>query len=150
MNNSCEQPRHPAIMQTIAATTLLLMTLSLGVAESSDDSSPVEALMKRISRSMKKLSRQYDNEASLSSSLELLEQMIKANAEAAILIPESVGDRTGEEREKYLARYREGMAELGQCLSKLKAALEANEIGQAEALMEAAYALRDKFHDELL
>ncbi|MFM7376218.1 MAG: cytochrome b562 [Chthoniobacterales bacterium] len=150
MNNSCEQPRHPAIMQTIAATTLLLMTLSLGVAESSDDSSPVEALMKRISRSMKKLSRQYDNEASLSSSLELLEQMIKANAEAATLIPESVGDRTGEEREKYLARYREGMAELGQCLSKLKAALEANEIGQAEALMEAAYALRDKFHDELL
>lgn len=137
-------------MQTIAATTLLLMTLSLGVAESSDDSSPVEALMKRISRSMKKLSRQYDNEASLSSSLELLEQMIKANAEAATLIPESVGDRTGEEREKYLARYREGMAELGQCLSKLKAALEANEIGQAEALMEAAYALRDKFHDELL
>lgn len=150
MNNSCEQPRHPAIMQTIAATTLLLMTLSLGVAESSDDSSPVEALMKRISRSMKKLSRQYDNEASRSSSLELLEQMIKANAEAAILIPESVGDRTGEEREKYLARYREGMAELGQCLSELKAALEANEIGQAEALMEAAYALRDKFHDELL
>lgn len=99
---------------------------------------------------MKKLSRQYDNEASLSSSLELLEQMIKANAEAATLIPESVGDRTGEEREKYLARYREGMAELGQCLSELKAALEANEIGQAEAFMEAAYALRDKFHDELL
>ncbi|MEY3481369.1 MAG: hypothetical protein RIQ71_2144 [Verrucomicrobiota bacterium] len=136
--------------RTILAAGILLLTVSFGRAESDEESSPVEMLMGKISRNMKKLSRQFDNDASRSSSLELVDEMIKANAQAASLVPDSVGERSGGEREKYLARYREGMAELGKCLASLKAALEANEPGQAEALMDEAYALRDKFHEELL
>jgi len=106
--------------------------------------------MGMISRNMKKLSRQFENEASRPSSVELLNEMIKANAQAATLVPDSVGDRSGREREEYLARYREGMTELGKCLASLKTALEANDSGQADALIVEVYALRDKLHEELL
>lgn len=105
--------------------------------------------MGQVSRDLKKLSRQAGNKNSQASSLELIDAMIKANAEAAELTPESVGNRAGEEREKYLARYRDGMAELGGCLAKLKVALELNDAAQAEALIEEAYDLRKKYHTEL-
>jgi soluble cytochrome b562 len=123
---------------------------STSPAEDEDNPSPVDLLMESISRDMKKLSRQFDHAASKDSSLELVDGMIKANTEAKSLEPESVGDRAGAEREAYLARYREGMDELGQCLSSLKTALETDHTGEAEALIDKAYALRKQYHDELL
>ncbi len=139
-----------ARLRPIVAVICLLLLVPAGRTEKEDAASPVDVLMGRISRDLKKLSRQFDNEAARASSLEFVDDMIKANAEAATLVPESVGDRSGEEREKYLARYREGMADLGKVLSDLKAALEANDAGKAEALIDEAYALRKKYHEELL
>jgi len=128
----------------------LLCLLVPCVADDGENASPVDLLMEQVSRDLKKLSRQLDNEASKTSSLQLVDAMIEANDEAKALTPESVGDRTGEEREKYLARYREGMDELAQCLASLKAALLAGDAGKAEELVEEAYALRKKYHEELL
>jgi len=128
----------------------LLCLLVPCAADDGDNPSPVDLLMEQVSRDLKKLSRQLDNEASKPSSLQLVDAMIKANEEAKALNPSSVGDRTGDEREKYLARYREGMDELGQCLASLKAALLADDTGKAEELVEQAYGLRKKYHEELL
>jgi len=148
-NRSAQRDPH-LFVRPLAATFCLLLFATAVRAEDDDGGSPVDALMDRIARGMKKLSRQFDSEAARTSSLELVGEMIKANAEAASLEPASVGDRSGEEREKYLARYAEGMAELGQCLANLKAALEAGDIGRVEELIDEAYALRKKYHDELL
>ena len=139
-----------ASLRTIITAVCLLLLAPGSRAEEEDSASPVDVLMGRVSRDLKKLSRQFDNEAARASSLELVDNMIKANAEAATLVPESVGDRSGEERDKYLARYREGMADLGNVLVGLKAALEANDTGKAEALVDEAYALRKQYHEELL
>lgn len=131
---------------------LLALVLFTATAPAEDDEppSPVDILMESISRDLKKLSRQFDNAASKASSLQLVEAMIKANTEATALTPESVGDRAGAERESYLARYREGMEELSQCLAALKVALEKDNAGEAGALIDRAYALRKQYHDELL
>lgn len=138
------------MLRPLFLASILAAAISTSPAEDEDKSSPVDLLMESISRDMKKLSRQFDNAASKASSLELVDAMIKANTEAKSLDPESVGDRAGAERDAYLARYREGMDELGQCLSSLKAALETDNTGDAEALIDKAYALRKKYHDELL
>lgn len=129
---------------------LVLACAAPCAAEDQEDSSPVDARMEQISRDLKKLSRQLGHEESKSTSVQLIEAMIKANNEAKNLTPESVGDRSGEEREKYLARYRQGMDRLAECLSSLKAAILADDTGKAEQLVEEAYALREKYHDELL
>jgi soluble cytochrome b562 len=129
--------------------SILLAAPAFSRADDEENESPVDLLMGQVSRDLKKLSRQAGNKNSQASSLELIDAMIKANAEAAELTPESVGNRAGEEREKYLARYSDGMAELGGCLAKLKVALESNDAAQAEALIEEAYDLRKKYHTEL-
>jgi len=134
----------------LTITALLLCYAADVRADADENPSPVDLLMEQISRDLKKLSRQFDNKASLASSLALVDAMIKANNEAKGLVPESVGDRTGERREAYLARYREGMDELGRCLGSLKVALESGEHGTAEALIDEVHALRKKYHDELL
>lgn len=147
-----------ATKPTLAAMRVFLLTIAASLlgsicmiqAEEEESSSPVDLLMEQISRDLKKLSRQFDNEASRTSSLELIDAMIKSNNEAKALVPESVGDRTGAERENYLVRYREGMDELGRCLASLKAAVSSGDAGQTEALIDEAYALRKKYHDELL
>lgn len=139
-----------SILRKFLLAALLAAAISTSLAEDEDESSPVDQLMESISRDMKKLSRQFDNAAAKASSLELVDAMIKANTQAKSLEPESVGDRAGAEREAYLARYREGMDELGQCLSSLKAALEIDNTGEAEAFIDKAYALRKKYHGELL
>ena len=135
-------------LPTIAAS--LLCSTCIVRADEEEISSPVDLLMEQISRDLKKLSRQFDNEASRASSLELIDAMLKSNNEAKALVPESVGDRTGAERETYLRRYQEGMEELGRCLTSLKTALASGEAGKSEALIDEAYALRKKYHDELL
>jgi soluble cytochrome b562 len=137
----------PRVAALIAAG-LLVATIP-GLA-SEEDASPVDLLMEQISRDLKKLSRQFDNAASRESSLALARAMIKANDEAKVLEPISVGRRTGAERTNYLARYREGMDELGRVLTSLLSALEADDATAAETLIDEAYALRKKFHDELL
>lgn len=135
---------------------LVMVALCLGaqtilcLADEESPSSPVDLLMESISRDLKKLSRQFDNPASKASSRELVNAMIKANTGAKSITPESVGERTGAERETYLARYREGMEELGRCLADLKRALESDDHGAAEVLIEQVYGLRKKYHDELL
>ena len=130
----------------------MMLTTWVTTCPAADDEqpSPVELLMECISRDMKKLSRQFDNASSKVSSLELVDAMIKANTEAKSLTPASVGTRTRTERDTYLTRYREGMDELARCLASLKAALETENTGEAEALIDRAYALRKQYHDELL
>lgn len=150
MKNLPESLRHIAASHIVIALALLLLSISLSGAESAEEPSPVEALMENISRNMKKLSRQFDNEASRDSSIRLIDEMIKACLQAVKLEPDSLGSRNGEEKERYLARYREGLSELGRCLAAAKAALEANESGRAETLIDDAYVLREKFHEELL
>lgn len=150
MKNRLTLHRTALRFRPLTATLCLLLLAAPGRAEDEDVGSPVDALMDRIARGMKKLSRQFDSEAARASSLEMVDEMIKANAEAAALKPASVGDRSGEEREKYLARYAEGMAELGRCLADLKTALESGDTTRVEELIDEAYALRKKYHDELL
>lgn len=132
--------------------TILIALLSLPVCRGDDDEedSPVDLRMEQVSRDLKKLSRQVENENSRDSSLGLVDSMIKANAEAVDLIPESVGDREGNERKKYLALYRHGMEELGECLAELKAAIEKNDTARAAELVEKAYDLREEYHKKLL
>jgi soluble cytochrome b562 len=134
----------PAIAASLLGTTCMVR------ADEEEISSPVDLLMEQISRDLKKLSRQFDNEASRASSLELIDAMLQSNNEAKALVPASVGDRTGAEREIYLRRYQEGMEELGRCLTSLKTALASGDAGKTEALIDEAYALRKKYHDELL
>lgn len=134
----------------LTITALVLCSTYIVRADQEEISSPVDLLMEQVSRDLKKLSRQFDNVASKASSLDLIDAMIKSNNEAKALVPESVGDRTGAARETYLLRYREGMEELGRCLVSLKTAVAAGEDGITEALLDEAYALRKKFHDELL
>ena len=136
------------ILPVIAAS--LLGTTCMVRADEEEISSPVDLLMEQISRDLKKLSRQFDKEASRASSLELIDAMLQSNNEAKALVPASVGDRTGAERETYLRRYQEGMEELGRCLTSLKTALASGDAGKTEALIDEAYALRKKYHDELL
>lgn len=124
--------------------------LIVSPAGADDASSPVDLLMENISRDLKKLSRQIGNASLRTSSIKLVDAMIVANSDAAALVPESVGGRSGAEREKYLARYRAGMEEMGKCLALLKTALLDQNDGQAEILIELVYSLREKYHQELL
>ena len=118
-------------------------------AEEENDSSPVDLLLEQVSRDLKKLSRQFENPASRESSLALADALIEATSKAKQLEPESVGDRSGAEREEYMALYRQGMDALLVQFQTLKAALEKEEPGTAEAAFEEAYALREKYHTEL-
>lgn len=136
-------------LRLLYATLLLLLSIPACRGDD-EESSPVDLLMEQVSRDLKKLSRQFENPNSRDSSLELADAMIKANIEAAGLVPESVGEREGEEREKYLARYRHGMEELGKCFAALRSAIEADDSARAEELIDEAYALRKKYHTELL
>ncbi len=131
---------------TIAAVAIL----SVGArAEDEDASSPVDLLLEQVSRDLKKLSRQLDNPESRASSLSLADQLIEATSKARGLQPESAGERSGEELERYMALYHQGMDALLAQFQTLKTAIEADEPGSAEAAIEEAYSLREKYHTEL-
>lgn len=119
-------------------------------AEEEDQPSPVDLLLEQVSRDLKKLSRQFDNPESRNSSLGLADKLIEAATKARGMQPESAGERTGEELEKYMSLYHEGMDALLLQFRALKKAIESDEIGTAEAAIEESYALREKYHKELL
>lgn len=130
----------------MAAVALLATEARAG---DEDESSPVDLLLEQVSRDLKKLSRQFDNPASRDSSLALADQLIEAASKARGLQPESAGGRSGEERERYMALYHRGMDALLAQFQTLKTAIEADETGSAEAAIEEAYSLREKYHTEL-
>ena len=130
----------------MAAVAILAMGAR---AEDEDTSSPVDLLLEQVSRDLKKLSRQFDNPESRGSSLTLADRLIEAASKARGLQPESAGGRSGEELEKYMALYHQGMDALLAQFQTLKTAIEAGETGSAEAAIEEAYALREKYHTEL-
>ncbi len=118
-------------------------------AEDEDKSSPVDLLLEQVSRDLKKLSRQLDNPESRNSSLSLAGQLIEAASKARGLQPESAGERSGEELTRYMTLYHEGMDALLSQFQTLKTAIEADEPASAEAAVEEAYSLREKYHTEL-
>jgi soluble cytochrome b562 len=132
---------------------LIFATLSLPVgvlhAGEEDQPSPVDLLMEQMSRDLKKLSRQFDNPASRESSLSLADGLIEVTLKAKAIDPESIGKRTGAERDEYMALYHRGMDALLNQFQALKKALEEDEAGLAEAAMEEIYALREKYHKDL-
>ena len=119
-------------------------------AEEDEQGSPVDLLMEQVSRDMKKLSRQFDNPASRDSSLALADELISATTKAKGMQPQSVGEMKGMTPEEYMALYHKGMDALLEQFHALKKALEADEIGLAEAAMEQAYSLREEYHRKLL
>jgi soluble cytochrome b562 len=119
-------------------------------AEEDEQGSPVDLLMEQVSRDMKKLSRQFDNPASRDSSLALADELISATTKAKGMQPQSVGEMKGMTPEEYMALYHQGMDALLEQFHALKKALEADEIGLAEAAMEQAYSLREEYHRKLL
>lgn len=95
------------------------------------------------------MSRQYDNPASRDSSIVLADAVIAAAEKAKQLQPAAAEKLSGPERDDYMATYHEGMDELLARFVALKQALEADETGAAEAAIEEAYKLREKYHTEL-
>ena len=110
-------------------------------AEEEEQGSPVGLIMEQVSRDMKKLSRQFDNPASRDSSLVLADEWMQ---------PESMGEMEGMTPEEYMALYHKGMEALLEQFQALRKALEADEVGLAEAAMEQAYSLREEYHRKLL
>lgn len=137
------------MLRALAILVVAIFSTAAPHAEEESDSSPVDLLLEQVSRDLKKLSRQFENPASRESSLALADALIEAASKAKQLEPESVGDRTGAEREEYMALYHQGMDALLVQFQTLKAALEKEEPGTAEAAIEEAYALREKYHTEL-
>lgn len=119
-------------------------------AEEDEQGSPVDLLMEQVSRDMKKLSRQFDNPASRDSSLALADELISATTKAKGMQPQSIAEIEGMTPEEYMALYHKGMGALLEQFHALKKALEADEIGLAEAAMEQAYSLREEYHRKLL
>lgn len=119
-------------------------------AEEDEQGSPVDLLMEQVSRDMKKLSRQFDNPASRDSSLALADELISATTKAKGMQPQSIAEIEGMTPEEYMALYHKGMDALLEQFHALKKALEADEIGLAEAAMEQAYSLREEYHRKLL
>ena len=119
-------------------------------AEEEKEGSPVDLIMEQVSRDMKKLSRQFDNPASRDSSLVLADELISAASKAKGMQPESMGEMEGMTPEEYMAVYHRGMDALLEQFQALRKALEADEVGLAEAAMEQAYSLREEYHRKLL
>ena len=119
-------------------------------AEEEEQGSPVDLIMEQVSRDMKKLSRQLDNPASRDSSLVLADELISAASKAKGMQPESMGEMEGMTPEEYMAVYHRGMDALLEQFQALRKALEADEVGLAEAAMEQAYSLREEYHRKLL
>ena len=119
-------------------------------AEEEEQGSPVDLIMEQVSRDMKKLSRQFDNPASRDSSLVLADELISAASKAKGMQPESMGEMEGMTPEEYMALYHKGMDALLEQFQALRKALEADEVGLAEAAMEQAYSLREEYHRKLL
>ena len=119
-------------------------------AEEEAQGSPVDLIMEQVSRDMKKLSRQFDNPASRDSSLVLADELISAASKAKGMQPESMGEMEGMTPEEYMAVYHRGMDALLEQFQALRKALEADEVGLAEAAMEQAYSLREEYHRKLL
>ena len=119
-------------------------------AEEEEQGSPVDLIMEQVSRDMKKLSRQFDNPASRDSSLALADELISAASKAKGMQPESMGQMEGMTPEEYMALYHKGMNALLEQFQALRKALEADEVGLAEAAMEQAYSLREEYHRKLL
>ena len=119
-------------------------------AEEEEQESPVGLIMEQVSRDMKKLSRQFDNPASRDSSLVLADELISAASKAKGMQPESMGEMEGMTHEEYMALYHKGMDALLEQFQALRKALEADEVGLAEAAMEQAYSLREEYHRKLL
>lgn len=119
-------------------------------AEEEEQGSPVDLIMEQVSRDMKKLSRQFDNPASRDSSLALADELISAASKAKGMQPESMGEMEGMTPEEYMALYHRGMDALLEQFQALRKALEADEVGLAEAAMEQAYSLREEYHRKLL
>ena len=119
-------------------------------AEEEEQGSPVDLIMEQVSRDMKKLSRQFDNPASRDSSLVLADELISAASKAKGMQPESMGEMEGMTPEEYMAVYHRGMDALLEQFQALRKALEADEVGLAEAAMEQAYSLREEYHRKLL
>ena len=140
-----------AMMKRVLAMMIAASFLSGSLrAEEDEQGSPVDLLMEQVSRDMKKLSRQFDNPASRDSSLALADELISATTKAKGLQPQSVGEMEGMTPEEYMALYHKGMDALLEQFHALKKALEADEIGLAEAAMEQAYCLREEYHRKLL
>ena len=141
-----------AMMKRVLAMVIAASFLSGSprAAEEDEQGSPVDLLMEQVSRDMKKLSRQFDNPASRDSSLALADELISATTKAKGMQPQSVGEMKGMTPEEYMALYHQGMDALLEQFHALKKALEADEIGLAEAAMEQAYSLREEYHRKLL
>lgn len=137
------------IIRTLTTIVAVLFLCTGARAEEEEQPSAVDLLLEQVSRDLKKLSRTFDNPASRETSLKLADSLIDATAKAKALEPESAQRHSGAEREKYMALYHQGMEELLLKFETLKKALEADEPGPAEAAMEEARALREKYHLEL-
>lgn len=118
-------------------------------AEEEDQGSPVDALLEQVSRDLKKLSRQFDNPESRDSSLALADALIESTTKAKDLRPHGADEPEGMKPEEYMSIYHKGMDELLAKFQAVKKALEADEVGAAETAMEEAYALREKYHEQL-
>jgi len=138
-------------MTTWVVTMLIALALLSGTlrAEEEDQPSPVDLLLEQVSRDLKKLSRQFDNPASREGSLNLADKLIEATSKARAMEPQSARRHSGAELEKYMAAYHQGMDALLLQFDTLKKALEADEPGTAEAAIEEAYTLREKYHLKL-
>lgn len=140
-----------AMMKRVLAMMIAASFLSGSLrAEEDEQGSPVDLLMEQVSRDMKKLSRQFDNPASRDSSLALADELISATTKAKGMQPQSIAEIEGMTPEEYMALYHQGMDALLEQFHALKKALEADEIGLAEAAMEQAYSLREEYHRKLL
>lgn len=133
-----------------ALFVVLFSALSpLRAEEEEQQPSPVDTLLEQVSRDLKKLSRQFDNPQSRSSSLVLADALIEAATKAKDLRPRAANEPEDMTPDEYMALYHKGMDELVAQFRALKTALEADEVGAAEAAMEEAYALREKYHKQL-
>jgi soluble cytochrome b562 len=140
-----------AMMKRVLAMMIAASFLSGSLrAEEDEQGSPVDLLMEQVSRDIKKLSRQFDNPASRDSSLALADELISATTKAKGMQPQSIAEIEGMTPEEYMALYHKGMGALLEQFHALKKALEADEIGLAEAAMEQAYSLREEYHRKLL
>ncbi len=135
------------VLTMVIAASLLSGSLR---AEEDEQGSPVDLLMEQVSRYMKKLSRQFDNPASRDSSLALADELISATTKAKEMQPQSMAEMEGMTPEEYMTLYQKGMDALLEQFHALKKALEADEIGLAEAAMEQSYSLREEYHRKLL
>jgi len=140
-----------AMMKRVLAMAIAASFLSGSLrAEEDEQGSPVDLLMEQVSRDMKKLSRQLDNPASRDSSLALADELISATTKAKGMQPQSMAEMEGMTPEEYMALYHKGMGALLEQFYALKKALEADEIGLAEAAMAQAYSLQEEYHRKLL